>query len=53
MHDDIQSVDFQRQGGGVVTNSARTFDLAIRMKNEQVRTAQLGETWLGSWEEAC
>ncbi|GBF95966.1 FACT complex subunit [Raphidocelis subcapitata] len=33
MHDDIESMEFQRQGGSVVTNSVRTFDLVIRLKN--------------------
>ena len=31
-YDEIESVEFARQGGGVV--SSRTFDLVVRMKNE-------------------
>lgn len=31
-HDQIDSVEFQRQGGGVVSSSVRTFDLLIKLK---------------------
>lgn len=34
-HDEIDSVEFQRQGGGVLASSVKTFDLVIRLKNEQ------------------
>lgn len=34
-HDDISSVEFQRQGAGVLSSSVKTFDLVIRLKNEQ------------------
>lgn len=30
--DEVESVEFARQGGGVV--SSRTFDLVVRMKND-------------------
>ncbi|KAI8462425.1 MAG: structure-specific recognition protein-domain-containing protein [Monoraphidium minutum] len=33
MHDDIESCEFQRQGGGVISGSVRTFDLVIRLRN--------------------
>jgi len=32
-HQDIDSAEFQRQGGGVISSSVRTFDLAIKVKN--------------------
>ncbi|KAK9811520.1 hypothetical protein WJX72_005220 [[Myrmecia] bisecta] len=35
VHDEIESVEFMRQGGGVLAASAKTFDLNIRLKNEQ------------------
>lgn len=37
VHAETESVEFMRQGGGVLAASAKTFDLAIRMKNDQVR----------------
>ena len=32
MHDDIASVEFQRQGGGAAGGAVRTFDLVLRLK---------------------
>lgn len=36
MHDEIESVEFLRQGGGMLAASAKTFDLSIRMQGDQV-----------------
>ncbi|KAK9825879.1 hypothetical protein WJX81_000254 [Elliptochloris bilobata] len=33
VHDEIESIEFMRQGGGVLAASAKTFDLLIRMRN--------------------
>ena len=33
---EVEHVEFMRQGGGVLAASAKTFDLSIRLKNEQV-----------------
>ena len=33
-HEEIDNVEFQRQGTGVVTASAKTFDLVFRLKNQ-------------------
>ena len=38
--DEIESVEFMRQGGGLVAASVKTFDLNIRQKNSQVRLLQ-------------
>jgi structure-specific recognition protein 1 len=32
-HADIEAVEFQRQGGGVISSSVRTFDLLIRQRS--------------------
>ena len=37
VHDEVESVEFLRQGGGVLAASAKTFDLNIRLKNDTVR----------------
>ena len=37
VHDECEAVEFMRQGGGVLAASAKTFDLAIRMRNDQAR----------------
>lgn len=37
VHDEIESVEFLRQGGGMLAASAKTFDLSIRMQADQVR----------------
>ncbi len=34
--DEIASVEFMRQGGGLIAASAKTFDLNIRQRNDQV-----------------
>ena len=34
--DEIESVEFMRQGGGLVAASVKTFDLNVRQKNDQV-----------------
>lgn len=34
VHDEIESIEFMRQGGGVLAASAKTFDLNIRMKTD-------------------
>jgi hypothetical protein len=39
VHDEVESVEFCRQGGGVLAASAKTFDLAIRMRTDQARAA--------------
>ena len=36
VHDEIESVEFLRQGGGMLAASAKTFDLSIRMQADQV-----------------
>jgi structure-specific recognition protein 1 len=37
-HSDIEYVEFQRQGGGVISSSVRTFDLLIKQRsNNTVR----------------
>lgn len=36
VHDEIESVEFLRQGGGMLAASAKTFDLSIRMQGDQV-----------------
>ena len=41
VHDEIESVEFCRQGGGVLAASAKTFDLAIRTRNDQARPPSL------------
>ena len=50
VHDEIESVEFCRQGGGVLAASAKTFDLAIRTRNDQARPAALKFTSLPSFE---
>ena len=35
--DEIDSVEFMRQGGGLVAASVKTFDLNVRQKNDQVK----------------
>lgn len=35
VHDEIESVEFLRQGGGMLAASAKTFDLSIRMQADQ------------------
>lgn len=40
-HDDIESIEFQRQGGGVLAASAKTFDLTIRLKSDSKQVALL------------
>jgi structure-specific recognition protein 1 len=41
-HQDIDTAEFQRQGGGVISSSVRTFDLSIKVKNNnQVRGLKL------------
>jgi hypothetical protein len=37
VHDEIESIEFMRQGGGVLAASAKTFDLLIRMRNNTAR----------------
>ena len=37
VHDEIESIEFMRQGGGVLAASAKTFDLLIRMRNNSAR----------------
>ena len=39
VYDEVESIEFMRQGAGVLSNSAKTFDLAVRMKHDQVRAA--------------
>lgn len=34
-HDEVDSVEFQRQAGGVLTSAVKTFDLVVRLKNNQ------------------
>lgn len=34
--DEIDSVEFMRQGGGLVAATVKTFDLNVRQKNDQV-----------------
>ena len=34
--DEIESVEFLRQGGGLVAASVKTFDLSVRQRNDQV-----------------
>ena len=36
VYDEVESIEFMRQGAGVLSNSAKTFDLAVRMKHDQV-----------------
>lgn len=36
--DEIASVEFMRQGGGLIAASAKTFDLNVRQRNDQVRS---------------
>ncbi len=46
VHDEIDSVEFLRQGGGVLGSSTRTFDLLVRLKNNtehQFRSIQRSE----------
>ena len=38
VYDEVESIEFMRQGAGVLSNSAKTFDLAVRMKHDQVST---------------
>lgn len=38
VYDEVESVEFLRQGGGVLAASARTFDLSIRLRSDQVQT---------------
>ena len=38
VYDEVESIEFMRQGAGVLSNSAKTFDLAVRMKHDQVCT---------------
>ncbi|CAK0784212.1 hypothetical protein CVIRNUC_007416 [Coccomyxa viridis] len=48
VYDEVESIEFMRQGAGVLSNSAKTFDLAVRMKHDQehvFRGIQKGE-WL-------
>ena len=47
VHDEIESVEFLRQGGGMLAASAKTFDLSIRMQADQVRclSQQLVQSW--------
>lgn len=33
LHDEIESVEFQRQGAGVLASSVKTFDLVLHLKN--------------------
>lgn len=40
-HDEIDGVEFARQGGGVLAASAKTFDLNIRNHSGAVRPSQL------------
>jgi hypothetical protein len=41
-HSDIEYVEFQRQGGGVISSSVRTFDLLIKQRsNNTVRKGDL------------
>lgn len=35
VYDEVESIEFMRQGAGVLSNSAKTFDLAVRMKQDQ------------------
>lgn len=35
-HSDIESVEFQRQGGGVISSSVRTFDLLIKQRSNNM-----------------
>ena len=37
--DEIASVEFMRQGGGLIAASAKTFDLNVRQRNDQVRAS--------------
>ena len=39
LFDEIESVEFLRQGGGMLAASAKTFDLSIRMQGDQVGVA--------------
>ena len=39
VYDEVESIEFMRQGAGVLSNSAKTFDLAVRMKHDQVKAA--------------
>lgn len=39
VHEEIESIEFCRQGAGLLGASARTFDINIRMRNDQVRPA--------------
>ena len=41
VHDEIESIEFMRQGGGVLAASAKTFDLLIRMRNNSARPCPL------------
>lgn len=43
VHEDIESVEFQRQGGGVLASSVKTFDLVIKMRNNQVNEHRSGQ----------
>lgn len=41
VYDEVESIEFMRQGAGVLSNSAKTFDLAVRMKHDQVTPRSL------------
>jgi hypothetical protein len=42
VYDEVEGVEFLRQGGGVLAASAKTFDLNIRLKNDTVGFVQAG-----------
>jgi hypothetical protein len=48
-HSDIEYVEFQRQGGGVISSSVRTFDLLIKQRSNNTvskrRPALLVVAW--------
>ena len=46
VHDEIESVEFLRQGGGMLAASAKTFDLSIRMQGDQVCYIETPQTSL-------
>ena len=39
VYDEVEGIEFTRHGAGVLSNSAKTFDLAVRMKHDQVSTS--------------
>ena len=49
VHDEIESIEFMRQGGGVLAASAKTFDLLIRMRNSSARPRPLAPCESALW----